>query len=210
MREDRAAVVNVAATCVGTGALGPGRRSVVWVQGCPFRCRGCVAPEWIPDRPARLVGVAELADELLADPGVDGVTFSGGEPMAQAAGLAALARELRARRDVSLVCFTGFTLARLRERPPTPGVAELLDHVDVLIDGQYVAALDDGRGLRGSANQVVHHLTDRLAAVGYDFEQRARTAEIRIGERDVTLVGVPTAELLARLDRVLDARSPGS
>ncbi len=130
--------------------------------------------------------------------------------MAQAAGLAALARELRARRDVSVVCFTGFTLARLRNRPPAPGVAELLDQVDVLIDGQYVAALDNGRGLRGSANQVVHHLTDRLAGTGYDFEQRARSVEIRVGDRDVTLVGVPTAALLARLDQVLDRRSTGS
>ncbi|NUT52420.1 MAG: radical SAM protein [Saccharothrix sp.] len=200
-------VLNVAATCVGTRALGPGHRAAVWVQGCPFRCRGCVAPDWIPDRPARVVGVRELAAELLADPDVDGLTFSGGEPMAQAAGLAALARAVRAERDVSLICFTGYRLPRLRARPPAPGVAELLAEVDVLIDGQYVDRLDDGRGLRGSANQEVHHLTDRLRGSGYDFEHRARTAEIRVGEREVTLVGVPTAELLARLDRVLDRRT---
>jgi anaerobic ribonucleoside-triphosphate reductase activating protein len=200
-------VLNVAATCVGTRALGPGYRAVVWVQGCPFRCRGCVAPEWIPDRPARLVDVRELAAELLADPDVDGLTFSGGEPMAQAAGLARLARAVRAERDVSVICFTGYTEARLRSRPPSAGVAELLAEVDVLIDGQYVDRLDDGRGLRGSSNQVVHHLTDRLRDSGYDFDDRPRTAEIRIGEREVTLVGVPTAELLARLDRALDRRT---
>jgi anaerobic ribonucleoside-triphosphate reductase activating protein len=30
-------------------ALGPGRRAVIWVQGCASRCAGCIAPEaWDP------------------------------------------------------------------------------------------------------------------------------------------------------------------
>jgi pyruvate-formate lyase-activating enzyme len=52
--------VQAAETCVGTRALGPGLRSAVWVQGCPFRCTGCIAPDWIPPLPgdhALLVGV---------------------------------------------------------------------------------------------------------------------------------------------------------
>ncbi len=125
--------------------------------------------------------------------------------MVQAAGLAALARTVRAERDVSLICFTGYTLPRLRSRPPGPGVADLLAEVDVLIDGRYVAARDNGRGLRGSTNQVVHHLTDRLAGSGYDFENRTRSVEIRLGDGDMALVGVPPPGLLATLDRVFDA-----
>jgi len=45
--------VQVAETCIGTRALGPGLRSVVWVQGCPFSCAGCIAPDWIPRSPIR-------------------------------------------------------------------------------------------------------------------------------------------------------------
>jgi anaerobic ribonucleoside-triphosphate reductase activating protein len=147
-----------------------------------------------------------LTQELLADEQVDGLTFSGGEPMAQAAGLAALARTVRAKRDVSVICFTGYRLARLRSWSlDSPAIRDLLAQVDVLIDGQYVAAHDNGRGLRGSTNQMVHHLSDRFAGSSYDFENRPRSAEIRIGERDVTLVGVPTRELLVELDRVLDS-----
>lgn len=112
--------LNVAATRVGTRALGPGVRSVVWVQGCPFRCAGCVAPEWIPERPARRADPDRLAAELLADPQVTGFTLSGGEPMSQAAGLARLVRRARLLRDVSVVCFTGYRLERLRTRPPHP------------------------------------------------------------------------------------------
>src|ERR1035441_4932155 len=117
-------MVNVAATCVCTRALGPGLRSVVWVQGCPFRCPGCIAPDWIPDRPARHISPGELAAELLADPDIGGLTFTGGEPMIQADGLAQVIRSARRERDLTLICFTGYRLAGLRARPPGPGVAE--------------------------------------------------------------------------------------
>ncbi|WP_250285213.1 MULTISPECIES: 4Fe-4S single cluster domain-containing protein [unclassified Frankia] len=195
--------LNVAATCRLTHALGPGPRAAVWVQGCPFRCAGCVAPEWIPDRPARLVAPAELAAELCSVPGLTGLTFSGGEPMSQAAGLAELARHARALRpeqDLSLICFTGYRLERLRHSPPNAGVADLLAQVDVLIDGRYVASRDDNRGLRGSGNQRIHHLTGRLRGGGYDFEGRLRTTEIMIADGEVLMVGIPASGLLAALD----------
>ncbi|WP_406014386.1 radical SAM protein [Streptomyces sp. NBC_00984] len=196
--------LNVAATRVGTEALGPGVRSALWVQGCPFRCAGCMATDWIPFQPARRAGPRELAEELLADPGVGGLTFSGGEPMAQAAGLAEVARLAREMRDVSVICFTGYRLERLRTRPPSPGVAELLGRIDVLIDGPYVAALDDGRGLRGSSNQRVHHLTGRHADGDYDFADRPRTAEIAVTGPEALLIGVPPKGLLAAFDSAVD------
>jgi anaerobic ribonucleoside-triphosphate reductase activating protein len=197
--------LNIAATRVGTEALGPGVRSVVWVQGCPFHCAGCIAPDWIPDRPARHAEPAELAAELLADPRVDGLTLSGGEPMQQAAALAALVRCAREIRDVSVICFTGHRLEQLRSHPPTPGVPELLATVDVLVDGRYVAALDDGRGLRGSSNQRIHHLTGRLAHCGYDFEGRPRSVEIAVEGPQALLIGVPSAGLLTAFDTAVDA-----
>ncbi|MFD0577935.1 4Fe-4S single cluster domain-containing protein [Dactylosporangium darangshiense] len=183
--------------------LGPGRRAVVWVQGCPFTCAGCVSPEWIPDRAARLVPPGELAEEILADETVSGLTFSGGEPMAQADGLADLAEQCRQRRDLTLVCFTGYRLERLRGPSAPPGAARLLAQADVLIDGLYVAARDDGRGLRGSDNQRVHHLTGRLAGTGYDFEHRARTAYVRLAGPDLFIVGVPPQGLVAAVERAI-------
>ena len=166
--------LRVAETCVATRALGPGLRSVAWVQGCPFRCRGCLAPDWIPpDAPARDVRPADLAAELLAHPGVTGITFSGGEPMAQAAGLAEVIAIARRERDLTLICFTGYRLAELKDRPPGPGVAELLAQTDVLIDGRYVAARNDGHGLRGSSNQQVHMLTGPARARGRRTRARA-------------------------------------
>ncbi|WP_327432463.1 4Fe-4S single cluster domain-containing protein [Streptomyces sp. NBC_01236] len=197
-------LLNVAATHVGTRALGPGVRSVVWVQGCPFHCAGCVSPEWIPDRPARQAGPGELAAELLADPRVTGLTLSGGEPMQQAAGLAALVRQAREIRDVSVICFTGHRLERLLARPPSEGVPDLLAVVDVLIDGLYVAGLNDGRGLRGSTNQRIHHLTRRLADSGYDFAHRVRDAEIAVNGPEALLIGVAPRGFPAVFETAVD------
>lgn len=197
---------NVAATTSATDVLGPGHRAVVWVQGCPLNCRGCVAPEWIPFDRNRVVTAEALAAEILGMPGITGLTLSGGEPMMQAAALAACVRRVRAVADLDVICFTGFGLARLRGNPPAAGVGELLDVIDVLIDGPYVAARDTGRGLRGSDNQTVNHLTGRLREGGYDFENRARTAELQIDERSVTLVGVPPPGLLTALDAVSAGR----
>jgi anaerobic ribonucleoside-triphosphate reductase activating protein len=185
----------VADTCVGTRALGPGLRSVVWVQGCPFSCPGCIAPEWIPQRTGRLVTPGVLADELLADDAVTGLTISGGEPMLQAAALAELVQVARQRRSLSVICYTGFTLEQLTR---SPRYRPLLEHVDVLIDGKYEEDANDGRGLRGSSNQRVHHLTDRLA--GHDFTDKERRAEIRVRTTEMMLVGIPPHGMADALD----------
>src|SRR5437870_3480299 len=82
--------------------LGPGVRAVLWVQGCPFRCPGCVAPETLPFTGGTEVRVDDLAGQLVALSAIEGVTFSGGEPMAQADALAALVDQVRTHRDLSV------------------------------------------------------------------------------------------------------------
>lgn len=205
-REERfsetADVLNVAAVCTATRALGPGLRAVVWVQGCVLHCPGCIAPDWIPVQPARLVCPEHLIDELLANPEVTGLTFSGGEPMLQASGLARLAYLARERRDVDIICFSGYQRAYLETTPPFPGVADLLSQVDVLIDGPYIARMNDNRGMRGSKNQHIHYLTDRLRDV--DFDTQPRRAEVRVMDGQAVMIGVPPTNLGAAFNRAVD------
>lgn len=186
--------LNVAATCQATRALGPGVRAVVWVQGCAFQCRGCIAPDWIPIRPAHLVEPKRLAEHLMVNSAVTGLTISGGEPMLQAEALARFVREARRIRDVNVICFSGYQLDQLRKAPPGPGVADFLASIDVLIDGPYIDRLNDDRGMRGSRNQRIHHLSGRLA--GHDFDSLARTTEIMVQDGSAFLVGVPTRKTL--------------
>jgi anaerobic ribonucleoside-triphosphate reductase activating protein len=198
------ALLNIAATCSATRSLGPGLRAVVWVQGCPFRCRGCIVPEWLPNTPARLIDADTLAGELLTDERVDGLTFSGGEPMLQADALARVVRTVRRSRDVSLICFTGYRLERLQTRPPADGVGLLLGEVDVLIDGPYAASRNDGQGMRGSDNQRIHHLTDRLLAARDELESAPRRVEVHVDGTGALLVGVPGPGVLEAFDAAMD------
>lgn len=103
---------------------GPGVRTTVFFKGCPLRCAWCHNPEGqafapetltLRDGTARRCGedwtADALADELLKDADImaqsgGGVTFSGGEPLAQADFLLALIDALRTRPEA-----TGVTLA---------------------------------------------------------------------------------------------------
>jgi anaerobic ribonucleoside-triphosphate reductase activating protein len=191
-------ILNIASFAARTQALGPGTRAAVWVQGCPLKCPGCVAPDWIPFVAAMKLTPDEILARLDLD-AISGLTFSGGEPMEQAAGLAALARLARQRKDLDIICFTGYRYERLLKNPPNDGVTALLNETDVLIDGPFIQSLNDSRGLRGSSNQRVIHLTSRLRA--HDFESQARTVEITIRDGELAFVGIPTPEITSAMKR---------
>ncbi len=193
-------ILNLAAYVAETKVLGPGRRAGVWVQGCPFTCPGCIAPEWIPQRINQIVRVAELAQRILAAP-VTGLTLSGGEPFLQAPALAALVQAVRQVREMDVIIFSGFTLAALQRRPEA---ASLLAHVDLLIDSGYIAARDRGMGLRGSDNQRFHFLSPRLQHCGYPFETVSRSMELHFQGDEVLVVGIPAHGSQAALDRALE------
>ncbi|QIZ71233.1 4Fe-4S single cluster domain-containing protein [Oxynema aestuarii] len=183
-------LLNLAELCPATRTLGPGRRFAIWVQGCCFNCPGCVSPDWIDQKTAHLVEVQTLGDLILNTPNLDGLTVSGGEPMLQVAALNELCLYLRQRRDLSIICFTGFTLKQLKSRQD-PQISTLLAAIDVLIDGQYLAEYDDNRGLRGSSNQQVHFLTSRHLPEKQWFDCRRRDVEVRLRGESALMVGVP-------------------
>ena len=188
--------LNIASIAACTRALGPGKRAVIWVQGCPLNCRGCVAPDWIPFVPANLLRPDEVLAQLDLDL-ITGLTFSGGEPMEQAAGLGELVLLARKQKDLDLICFTGYRYERLLANPPNTGVPQLLREVDVLIDGPFVEALSGSVGLRGSSNQRIIHLTSRLKE--HNLETDQRKIEITIRQGELVFIGIPTPGILSVL-----------
>jgi anaerobic ribonucleoside-triphosphate reductase activating protein len=202
---DMANSLNVASFVQGTHALGPGNRAIIWAQGCPFNCPGCIAPGWIPFLEAKRFTPEHLLS-MIDLRSVDGFTFSGGEPMEQAGGLARLIRLARHQKEVNLICFTGYRYERLLNDPPNSGVRELLREVDVLIDGPFVRAKNDSLGLRGSTNQRIIHLTDCLA--GYNLENQQRNLEVNVRDGELSIIGIPTPKFKSALDQIFSA-DPG-
>jgi anaerobic ribonucleoside-triphosphate reductase activating protein len=146
---------------------GPGCRAVVWVQGCLRECPGCFNPASWSFEINQLMSIDTLAQKILSNPRNEGVTFSGGEPFWQAPALAELARQVKAA-GLNVMSFTGFTLEQLRSPSAPAGAEDLLEQLDLLIDGAYIEPLAVNRpdSLVSSSNQRVHlfnpDLSDRL------------------------------------------------
>ena len=132
---------------------GPGIRTTVFTQGCPHHCPGCHNPETWAFGCGTPMEEETVLDIVRSNPLCKGVTFSGGEPFCQAAGLAKLGRMLK-ERGYEVASYTGYTFEQLLEG--TPEQRELLEALDVLIDGPF---LMEERSLelnfRGSRNQRI-------------------------------------------------------
>lgn len=189
MQELQPIYLNLAAFQPDTFALGPGKRAAIWVQGCPFHCSGCIAEEWIPNIPANFIDPYVLADYISKIPGLEGITISGGEPMQQAQALSLFLDILFDIMDIGVICFTGYKLDKLLIAPPNPFVHQFMSKIDLLIDGKYVEKLNNGKGLRGSTNQLFNHLTNRYKHI--DFANQPRKMEVVISVDEAFIIGVP-------------------
>jgi anaerobic ribonucleoside-triphosphate reductase activating protein len=142
---------------------GPGFRYVVFVQGCDFRCPGCHNERLQTFEGGRETPVGELLRDIMANPLLDGLALSGGDPFTQAEVCASLAEKVRAL-GLSVVTFTG----HLWEDIFSSGRKDWLRLVaatDILVDGPFITALRDiDLRFRGSSNQRLINVRESLAA----------------------------------------------
>lgn len=178
--------LQIAAYLPHSTANGPGIRSVVWVQGCPLRCVGCFNPYFQPFNKGEPISTAILSQRLLSVPETEGVSFSGGEPFAQAAALAKVASCIQAVGKGVLI-FTGFYYEDLRINTDT-GIQLLLAHADLLVAGPYQQNLACKHPLLASSNQKLIYLTERYR----NIKLGTRRIEYRINTQGiVTVTGFP-------------------
>jgi len=132
---------------------GPGIRTTIFCQGCPHHCPGCHNPETWDFGCGTLVPVEDIVDIVRSNPLCRGVTFSGGEPFAQAAGFAKLAKLLK-EKGYEVASYSGFTFEELLEG--SDAQKDLLASIDILIDGPFVLAEKSLEvAFRGSRNQRI-------------------------------------------------------
>lgn len=192
--------LNIAAYTECTEVEGPGKRFVLWVQGCLKRCPGCCNPHMLALEPRWTVKCSEiirLIQQAKENHSIEGVTFLGGEPMLQAKGLAQVAKTAHAQ-DLSIMIFTGYTLSELK-RLNLNNAKELLGLTDVLVDGPYVESLREmRRNWAGSTNQRFHFLTKRYPhKIIYDSSFR-HGVEFRIDDNGLEINGWPCSHNLSR------------
>jgi len=187
-------------------ANGPGLRAVVFFQGCSLDCAGC----W-NERSHRFTGPDVLVDAVAAqvlkvhaDCALEGVTFSGGEPMQQAECLLELMNRLRAAApSLSFGMFSGYTEHELDQgrywlRKPLPVCEkqrlwqEIRSRLDFAVLGRFNQALPSREPLVTSRNQDLRLFSNRYSPA--DFIERS--VEVSIDESGLTQVtGFPVLGL---------------
>ncbi|MCI5698282.1 MAG: anaerobic ribonucleoside-triphosphate reductase activating protein [Clostridiales bacterium] len=147
---------------------GPGIRFVIFCQGCPHNCKGCHNPSTHSFEGGNLFSPEEIVKTIDENPLLQGVTFSGGEPLCQVDGFLKLGKLVKDRK-LHLLIYTGFTIEELEERMKVEdNLRELLMLADHLVEGRYV---EKKRNIslmyRGSENQRI-----------IDMEEYFRTGEV--------------------------------
>ena len=114
---------------------GPGFRTSIYCAGCPNGCPGCHNPQSWDIKNGTMMETAEIM----------------GDPMFQPEGFLALAKAIKHQTKKTIWCYSGFVFETLLKNPAQ---RELLQYVDVLVDGPFIEAQKDTDLIfRGSSNQ---------------------------------------------------------
>ena len=142
---------------------GPGMRRVFFAQGCKHKCEGCFNPETHSFDDGEIMDMDKLIKDVLDNPMLKGVTFSGGDPIEQAHSFAYMAKAFK-NSNLNIWCYTGYTFEELLEAMKVDtSLRDFLNNIDVLVDGKFEEdKKEDGLKFRGSSNQRIIDVTNSL------------------------------------------------
>ncbi len=141
---------------------GPGIRTTLFCQGCPHHCEGCHNPETWEFGCGTVLDTDRIVEIITSNPLSRGVTFSGGEPFAQAEGFAEVAEAIKPM-GYEIASYSGYTFEQLMDG--TDAQKRLLASIDVLIDGPFIQEQKSLEvSFRGSRNQRIIDVKKSLAA----------------------------------------------
>lgn len=174
-------LINLSAVQRTNYVNGPGRRFVIWVQGCHLGCPQCWNKHTWSFAPKIQVSVGALFAQISEVEKLDGVTLTGGEPLLQPRPLAHLAERIKSELNLSLQIFTGFEMCEIK------GTAQkkLLSMADVVVTGRYNPDMPNN-------GQTVHN----FGVVHWAFNNTDVEAEIS-PDGTVLLTGYPDDELIS-------------
>ena len=152
---------------------GPGKRLLLFTQGCSLHCKGCVNQHLWEFDAGKNITAQEIL-ELCAD--IEGITLHGGEPLDQSAGVLEIIRLLKAA-GKTVILFTGYQYKELS----LPSQRMAWRAADLVISGRYV---EEKRSIylqfRGSTNQRVYSHQGKYK--NYQIKDGKSVAVIRLNE----------------------------
>ena len=189
--------LNIAEILETSYIYGPGKRFVIWVQGCRIGCKGCWNTSMLSFEEKRIWNIDDLYGRIILVPEIEGITILGGEPLHQSRSLVKLVRKLKAI-DLTVMLYTGFEIPAVTDQDSL----DLLSLSDIVIAGPFVEELrSTSLKWRGSSNQEVM-ISNKAYQKKYASFPEETEVELHVDELGrITLAGYPDSELL---EEVLD------
>lgn len=143
-------------------ANGPGVRTTIFLSGCTLNCKNCFNKEYQNFHFGKVFddeAFNEIIDNL-SDDNIRGLSVLGGEPFDNLEGLKDFIPRLREKTDKDIWIYSGYTLEELLKKD---GAKDVLEKIDVLVDGRFVEELKDLKlKFRGSSNQRIIDIKNTL------------------------------------------------
>lgn len=182
--------------------LGPGKRFVIWYQGCLKNCRNCINQDGRKLEGGIFYSNNELLELIMNEKELTGVTLSGGEPFIQFDEVFGLIKVIKENTDLDIIIYTGYKLNDLIKKYGN----EFCEYIDILIDGEYIEELDHGEKLRGSSNQKIHFLSNKYKKAVLKLEE-SQKREIQfdiLGNNELFMIGIPPKGFYEKLLKELN------
>jgi len=174
--------------------VGPGKRAIIWLQGCLKRCKECITPEMQPIESKMWIKVETISKFIASIKNIEGITIYGGEPILQFMALSHLFENLK-KSGLTTMLYTGYYYEELLNYPH-PLMKNLLNNTDILVDGPYIPELDHGEMWRGSSNQRIIFLSEIYKDWEWVINEKKREIEIRISKNGkFVILGIPPKNL---------------
>lgn len=134
---------------------GIGFRTVLFVTGCSHKCEQCYNKStWNPCNGQEFTeSTLEYLITMVNKPYINGLTISGGDPLYRSniKEVINICKRVKEETRKSIWIYTGYEFNDLPEKS-----LELLDYVDVIIDGKYDYTKPTDKPFRGSDNQKMY------------------------------------------------------
>lgn len=128
---------------------GPGKRLLLFTQGCSIHCEGCVNSHIWQFGCGKDISAEEIL-RICKENEVDGITLHGGEPLDQATAVLEAVKLLK-ENDFSIILFTGYTKRELNDDQ-----IKVWDLADIVVSGRFIESKKNlYMQFRGSTNQRV-------------------------------------------------------
>ncbi len=188
--------INVHNVVESSMIYGPGKRWVLWTQGCTLGCKGCWNTQTWSKKNGETWSISQLLESISSQEDIEGITILGGEPFQQLDGIAELIKYVK-QLGLTVMLYTGFEKAEFNDL-----MWQCFNSSDLVIAGRYRDELRDvGLVWRGSTNQILESPTGYYDVTKFEESQEI---EVHIDHEtnEVTLTGYPDIEIVEMIKQL--------